>query len=204
MYNVLSFIKRVTLIVSTCTFGLVLNAHAVFIDFDDLVPIYDPESPCFCDNPLTNQYASKGLLVDNAYFNGESFDGGLTYENVLTSGPYTQLNFTGPLPTFVSMYITSANNDAIFLTAYGLKGFISEVQTPGYAGSDEDPAAVPNFLVSFSSAAGIKSINIDSYYFLRVGAAIDDLTFTYSSVPEPSSLILLILGLMAVTLRRLK
>ena len=109
------------------------NAHAVFIDFDDLVPVYDPTFPCFCDNPLTNQYESKGLLIENAYLNGESTDGGFTFENVLSSGPYTTLSFIGELPTFVSMYVTSASGDAIFLSAYGPAGDIGTYQTPGFA-----------------------------------------------------------------------
>jgi len=191
------------ILLSCITFGSVCtNAHAVVIDFNDLVPVYDPTFPCFCDNPLTDQYASKGLMIDNAYLNGESYDGGLTYENILLSGPYTQLNFIGTLPTFISMLVTTTHDDAIFLTAYGSSGFISSVQTPGYAGSEGDPLAVPNFLVSFSSASGIKSINIDSYYFLRTGAAIDDLTYTYSSVPEPSSLLLIALGFITIGWKR--
>ena len=196
--------KRSMLILMSCiTLGIATsNAHAVVIDFDDLVPIYDPDFPCFCDNPLTDQYASKGLMIDNAYLNGESYDGGLTYENILLSGPYTQLNFTGTLPTFVSMLVTSAHDDAIYLTAYGSSGFIASVQTPGYAGSEDDPLAVPNFMVSFSSATGIKSINIDSFYFLRTGAAIDDLIYTYTPVPEPSSLILLALSFLGLGWRQ--
>ncbi|RZA00436.1 MAG: PEP-CTERM sorting domain-containing protein, partial [Moraxellaceae bacterium] len=171
---------------------------AVVIDFNDLVPVYDPDFPCFCDNPLTDQYASKGLMIDNAYLNGESYDGGLTYENIMLTGPYTQLNFIGNLPTFVSMLVTSVNQDVIYLTAYSNNGFIESKQTPGYGGPDDDTPASANFLISFSSATGIKSINIDSFYFLRTGAAIDDLIFTYTPVREPSSLVLLALGLVAL------
>jgi hypothetical protein len=179
------------------------STYAVVIDFDDLVPVYDPVSPCFCDNPLTNQYESQGLLIDNAYLNGDSTDGGLTYENILLSGPYTALYFVGQLPTFVSMNVTSSNGDAIFLTAYGPGGGAGEYQTAGFAGSDDDPPVIPNEFVSFHSEAGISQINIDSYYFLRVSAAIDNLTFTYSAVPEPSPLILMLLGCVAVFWRRI-
>lgn len=197
---------RLTHSVGVVVLGIIFSMSprslAVTIDFDDLVPIYDPTFPCFCDNPLTDQYASKGLLIENAYLNGESHDGGLTYENILLSGPYTRLNFIGNLPTFVEMYVTSAHEDAIYLTAFGVDGFISSAQTPGFAGSDDDPPAAPNQLVSFSSALGIQSITIDSFYFLRTGASIDNLTYTYASaVPEPSSLALLIVGLVPLTLR---
>ncbi len=178
------------------------NAYAVFIDFDDLVPVYDPVFPCFCDNPLTNQYESQGLLIGDAYLNGESDDGGLTYENILLSGPYATLYFIGQLPTFVSMNVTSINGDAIYLTAYGPGGTAGEYQTSGFAGSDDYPPVIPDELVSFYSETGISQINIDSYYFLRVGAEIDNLTFTYSSVPEPSSLALMLLGCLAVLWRR--
>jgi len=197
-------LKRCMLILISCvSVGIISsNAHAVVVNFDDLVPVYDPDFPCFCDNPLTDQYADKGLLISNAYLNGESNDGGQTYQNFLLSGPYTQLNFTGTLPTFVSMLVTSAHDDAVFLTAYGPSGFTKLVQTPGWAGSDDDPLPVSNYLVSFSSATGIDTINIDCYYFLRTGASIDDITFTYSSLPEPSSIGLLALGLLALLRRK--
>ena len=204
MRSLFNFVRRSAFIAAVffISIGAASSAYAVFIDFDDLVPVYDPVSPCFCDNPLTNQYESKGLLIDNAYLNGESTDGGLTYENILSSGPYTTLNFIGQLPTFVSMNVTSASGDAIYLTAYGPSGTAGEYQTAGFAGSDDDPPVIPNELVSFYSETGISQINIDSYYFLRVGAAIDNLTFTYSSVPEPSSLVLTLLGCLALLGRR--
>ncbi|MET0357550.1 MAG: PEP-CTERM sorting domain-containing protein [Cellvibrio sp.] len=204
MHSLLNLISRFTF-AAIASVGITSYAYATFIDFNDLVPVYDPEWPCFCDNPLTNQYESKGLLIENAHLNGESYDGGLTYENSLTSGPYTALHFIGQLPTFVSMYVSSINGDAISLTAYGPGGGVGDYQTPGFAGPFEYPPAEPNHYVSFQSDTGISQINIDAFYFRRVGAAIDNLTFTYSaSVPEPSSLALLLSSFLAILWRRLK
>ena len=178
-------------LISCIAIGFGSNASAVTIHFDDLVPIHDPVFPCFCDNPLSNEYASKGLIINDGYLDGESLDGGITYQNVLITGPYGQLSFTGELPTFVSMRVTSLHGDAIFLSAYGPDGFLATQQTPGFAGPFDDTPPEPNFYISFSAATGIQAINIDAFYFRSTGAAIDDLTFTYTSVPEPSSLLLL-------------
>ena len=200
MHSLMNLMGRFTAIFSI---AIASNAYATFIDFDDLTPVYDPVFGCFCDNPLTNQYESKGLLIENAYLNGGSLDGGLTYENILLSGPHTTLYFVGQLPTFVSMYVTSANGDAIYLTAYG-PGGESNYQTGGYGGPDYDTPVIPNEYVSFQTDLGISQINIDSFYFLRVGAAIDNLTFTHSSVPEPSAPLLFLLGCIALAWKRLK
>ena len=204
MRSLLNSIKRAILITTTlAAITTTSNAYAVFIDFDDLVPVYDPYFACFCDNPLTNQYESKGLLIGDSYLNGQSYDGGLTYQNTLTSGPYSTLYFIEQLPTFVSMNVTSINGDAIFLTAYGSGGgVVDDYQTGGFAGSEPYPPVIPNELVSLHSNTGISQINIDSFYFLRVGAEIDNLTFTYSSVSEPSAPVLLLLGCIALIWKR--
>jgi len=105
--------------------------------------------------PLTNQYESKGLLIDNAYLNGGSDDGGLTYANIGLSGPTPPLYFVGRLPTFFSMNVTTVGGDAIFLTAYGPSGGAGDYQTGGYAGPHDDSPVIPNELVSFRSDTGI-------------------------------------------------
>lgn len=181
--------------------GTAPSALAVTIDFNDLVPFNDPADPCFCDNPLTDQYASKGVLFSGSYFEGESHDGGLTYENRMLAGPDAQITFIGNLPTFVEMYVTSVSGDAVGLTATGPNGWGDSKLTPGFNGSEDDPPAIPNFLMSFSSASGIQRIDIGAFYDLRISAAIDNLTFTDTSVPEPSSLALLMAGLVPMTWR---
>ncbi|GGY69603.1 hypothetical protein GCM10011613_12430 [Cellvibrio zantedeschiae] len=181
--------------------GIGANASAVVIDFDDRIPIYDPVFSCFCDNPLSNEYEDKGLLIHEGFLNGESHDGGVTYENFLITGPYGQLSFVGELPTFVSMRVTSLHNDVIYLSAFGENGFLEMKKTPGFGGPFDDTPAEPNFFVSFAIEEGIKFITIDAFYFRSTGAAIDDLTFTYSSVPEPSSIMLVTLACI-VFLRR--
>lgn len=188
------FITCISLIFASNTFAVVIN-------FDELIPLHDPVFPCFCDNPLTNEYVDKGLTFTDGYFDGSSSDGGLTYQNHLVTGPYGQIIFSGQLPTFVSMFVTSIHNDAIYLSAYDDNGFLEMKKTPGFGGPFDDTPAEPNFYISFTAEKGIKFINIDAFFFRSTGAEIDNLTFTHASAPEPSSLLLISL-LFAPLLRR--
>ncbi|RYY75573.1 MAG: PEP-CTERM sorting domain-containing protein [Gammaproteobacteria bacterium] len=175
------------------------NALATFIDFDELDPVYDEVYPCWCDNPLTDQYLSKGLLISGAWVVGLK-----PFNSMLTSDGAT-LSFVGELPTFFSMNVTSAHDDAIIINIYGNSGLIATKHTSGWLAPDvEYVPAIPNELFSFSSTEGIHHVDIDGNYNLRTGAYIDNLTYTYSSVPEPSSLLLMLLGLMGIRLHRLR
>jgi hypothetical protein len=169
------------------------NTSATIINFDDLNPVYDEIYPCWCDNPLSDQYLSKGLRIWGAWVNGEN-----SHNNMLTSN-WTSLEFVGELPTFFSMNINSVHDDAVSISIYGPNGLISDEHTSGWSGPDEEYIPViPNEFFSFSTTEGISSILIQGYYGLRTGAEIDNLNFTYSSVPEPSPIVLLSLGLFAL------
>lgn len=174
------------------------HALATFIDFDDLNPIYDPDFPCWCDNPLSDEYLERGLHIHGAWVNGGSG------ENIMLTSDWASLEFVGALPTFVSMNITSHYGDAIFLDAYGTSGFLFSKHTSGWMGLEENSTPViPNEFITLSSDVGIKSISIQGFYGMRIGAAIDNLTFTYASVPEPSTMALIALGLFSLVSRRL-
>jgi len=42
-----------------------------FMDFDELDPVYDDRYACWCDNPLSDEYADwGGLLIHNSWVVG--------------------------------------------------------------------------------------------------------------------------------------
>ena len=190
-------IKQILTLTTIATaLGVAHNAFATTIDFDDLNPVYDEIYPCWCDNPLTDQYLSQGLIINGAWVNGAN-----SHNNLLTSN-WTSLSFIGEQPTFFSMNINSVHDDAVAISIYGLNGLISDEHTAGWNGSEDYIPVIPNEFFSFSAPQGISSIIIQGYYGLRTGAEIDNLTYTYSSVPEPSSVALLSLGLFGLLLGR--
>lgn len=181
--------------------GLVLvganPANAVFIDFDDITYVPSDEMfPHFSDMPLTDQYLDKGLLIDGGFLVGESLPDG-SNDNQLLGSNFLLLSFVGELPTYVSMYISAAHEQSVFLNAFGEGGWFAQQQTSGYAGPENDTPYSDNQLVSFYSPEGISSITLEAFYGLRTGAVVDNLYYDYSTaVPEPSLLVLLMIGLL--------
>lgn len=172
-------------------------SNAVFIDFDDLNPVYDEEWPCWCDNPLSDEYLDKGLLINGAWVNGAD------HENVMLTSNWASLEFVGDLPSLVSMNVTSHYGDAIFLEVYGTSGFLYSIFTSGWQGWEETSTPViPDEFVSLRALEGIKYITIQGFYGMRIGASIDNLNFTYASVPEPSPLLLMLAGLTLILWQR--
>lgn len=198
----LSFLNRLKKIaVITAIFSslaLSSNSSATVIDFNELDPFYTKPYYCWCDNPLPNdQYLDKGLLIKNGWIEG-------TRPNIsLLTGSYATLEFVGELPTFFSMNVTSAYGDAVILDIYGPSGFLFSYYTAGSRWPlEESTPVIPNEFVSFSSDTGIRFISIGSYYSMRLSASIDNLTFTRTSIPEPTSIILLALSLFGIMWRR--
>ena len=175
------------------------SAHAVVINFDDLtfVPL-DPESPSFGDHPLGDEYASQGLWISNAYLlpytADEKIISGSNYLFAGASGSSMSLLFFGELPTYVAMYIGGNPVGTLHTNAYGPSGIIASHE------KEDDNWEY----VTFESATGIAEIEMWSTQQHRVsGAKIDDITYTYASVPEPSSLGLLLLAALALFNRRI-
>lgn len=185
-------------------------AHAVFIDFDDIprLPypgIGDPFS--FDYHPLTNEYRSKGLVIEDGYLNEywSGYQYAVSGPNYLLGGPPLQLHFVGTLPTFVSMYVSAAIKDMLTLAFSGPSGFLGYVFTAGdsYPDNPDQRPYEPNQFVSFQAASGISYITIGGYFNRPADAMIDNLTYLYAptAVPEPSSAALLALGLLGIAWR---
>lgn len=180
-----------------------ISAKAVVIDFDDLEYVYGPED-FFGDHPVKNEYQEQGLLIDGGFLGlWENLDDPIvSAPNYLLAGNQLKFKFIGELPTFVSMYVSATFEQAVFLEAFDTLGLFAVHQTDGWAGSENDPLYVPNQLVSFASPTGISEISMRAFYNTRVGAIIDDLTFTYATqVPEPGSVFLFSLGILAIFTR---
>ncbi len=207
----------------TCTYRFVAalgfliiasSAHAVFIDFDDIdyIPV-DPESPQFYDVPLYDQYADKGLIIDGAFLMPYTYVDPAAIKsrpNWLLGSNFVTLSFTGDLPTFVGMYVSSFWEEPMYLNAYNSTGLIGSKATKGHGGSvDGEPTYkyTHKQYIGFSNDAGISSVTMEGYYNMRVSGMIDDLTFTRkvpAPVPEPSALLLLALGVFGLFARKMR
>lgn len=175
-----------------------VQARAVLIDFDDLTYIPEnPEHPSFGEFPLDTQYQAQGLLINNAfllpYAEGDDSISGTNYLLAGASGSSMTLSFIGKLPTYVGMYIGGRPAGVLYTMAYGPSGIFAshEKEEGGWE------------YVSFESNTGIARIEMFASQQHRVsGAKIEDITFTYASVPEPSSLMLAVLAIIISYLRR--
>jgi hypothetical protein len=181
--------------VAAAVLGLAaLHAQAVLITFDDLPPP-DPEGG-FASTPVTDEYASFGLIVNGGYLGGSGVPG---TNQVLYGAPTLHLSFTGDLPNYVSLYVSAPNEDRVTVEATG-PGYARTVRTDGYSWPPE--TATPyrdNQYVSFHSATGISNLDLGAFYFLRTGPVIDNLYFgNVAPVPEPGALVLAAAGGLAM------
>jgi hypothetical protein len=167
--------------------GLVaLPARAVLITFDDLPPPADPGQ--LAGTPVTNEYASFGLIVNEGYLAGSGVPGS---NQALYGAPYLNLSFIGgTLPTYVSLYVSAPNQDQVSVDATGPGGWAQTLVTDGAGWPNSTPYR-PNQYVSFHSATGISNLDLSAFYSLRTGPVIDNLYFgSVAPVPEPASLAL--------------
>lgn len=197
------FMKRV-LYITVCTFllGVGSNAQAVLIDFDDITYVpADPEWPQFYDHPLTDEYLSQGLLIDGGSLVPYNLDDVVSAPNFLFGGNFMRLIFTGA-PTYVSMHVNGAFDYANILHVYGPDGLITRTLTSGEAGSQPNRPHISWEFVSFSAPGGITEITLEGFFNMRWGTLVDDLRYEYASVPAPSSLALVVIGLLGVSCLR--
>lgn len=178
------------------------NAAAVVIDFDDIDAYQDPAGGCFCDHPLTDEYRAKGLVIDSGYLVGEKRADG-TNDNRLLGSLTLTFFFVDNFPNRVSFFVNAVYEQAVFVDAVGLNGWSESKKTDGYAGPfEENPPYIPNQFVSFYSPEGITSISLSTFYNLRVSTSVDNLSYDYVLVPEPSAALLLLSGLLLLLGKR--
>lgn len=185
------------------------TAQAVFIDFDDIVA--PPANPFGCETVepcgliLSNEYESKGVVFGNSgWLVGQVLPDGTNQNQVFgTNG--ISLNFVGALPNFISFNVDSPFQlEASYFSVYGENNDLLFVQhSSGWTGIEETSTPyIPGELVSIYSNTRIKGIYIESLFNLRTGPTIDNLTFEYREVPEPSSLLLFLGGIAGLILGR--
>lgn len=156
-------------------FFMSVSASAVTIDFNDFYVEQDEEHASWNSYPVgPNDYLDKGLIIENAYIHGNNID------NYLMSG-WATLKFVGELPTSVEMFVGWYRGGSVDF--YGTSGFLHQAVGEMYSSQ----------YVKFSYAGGIREISISDAH-MRGGAYIDNITYTYASVPEPTPVILIALG----------
>lgn len=181
------------LLLGACAAG----AQATLITFDDLPPPYPPDE--FASTPVTTEYASLGLIVNEGYLVGSGVPGS---DQALLGAPTMSLSFTGTLPTWVSLYVSAPNQDQVYVHATG-PGWGASVTTDGWGPPGTQTPYRPNQYVSFHSVSGISDLRLSAFYFLRVGMVIDNLYFgNVAPVPEPEAMLLLATGLLTLAVAR--
>lgn len=210
--SVCAVFAKAILLFSSCLLVSVLSlnaAQATVINFDDLdyTIIEDGDGDMFYEHPVTDQYLSKGLLIGNGYLAeyDENDPNIASSPNLLIgSADFLTLSFVGSLPTFVGMKVRGAlNGDASFFDVYTASGLIMHARTGGDAHSPDDPPYIPNEFISFIAPQGISEVRMSNSYGRRIVGGIDDLVYEYASVPEPSPLLLLEVGVFGLVLRRI-
>lgn len=186
--------------------GISNSVHAVFIDFDDITALpSEPFHGCFCGHVLSNEYESQGLIFngDSSWLIGGALPDGTNHNGVQGFNGIS-FGFLGTLPNFISFNSYSINEDAVYAEVYGESGYLFTHISSGWRGTEENSTPyIPGELVSFTATEGITSINIFSFYGLRTGPYIDNLTFESRSVPEPAPFVLLSLALAGLFWRRI-
>lgn len=206
LHPTVKFFKS-TLLIAGIFLSLAIVSHAaqaVVIDFDDLTPGY-PDWPQDDENSVSDQYLSRGLLIDDAHLAvyNPDYEHIVSSPNYLFGGNFMTFTFVGERPVYVGFNISSVFDYANILHVYGPNGLISRTLTTGSTGAEENTPFVPWEFISFSSPTGITEITFEGFYNMRWGSMIDNLTYEYASVPEPPSLMLFFLGLFLVAGKQL-
>lgn len=192
--NVFSRPLRVIFCSVALIFFGVVKAQAVTIDFDDLNYEDYLGSEEELQTPLSDEYESLGVL-----FSSSTYLKNFSWRSLNSvNGPGFSFYFINDLPTFVSMYVGSFGGYKVGVRARGADGYFEDKVTEGAVRGNPDLSTPyeENQFVSFYIPQGISSIEIDSQGLPYM----DDLTFTLS-LPEPGSVILMLLGMLTLYLQ---
>ena len=202
---------RTWLVALTCLAST--TAQAAFITFDEFPykPLF-PDEPSWSDHPITDEYASLGVVIDGGYLQPAGADPAFRDSQFLLGGPYLSIRFTGAdLPTHVALAFRSPQPG--FRATVGAMGadgsFLRSFDTGGdyFAGLDDgwvrDRPYTAYNLASFSSQSGVSGLFFDVAIGTRITAKIDNLYFgNVPAVPEPATLAMWAAGLGVVALAR--
>lgn len=186
--------KKIAWLIFGLSILICSSAQAVLINFDEIDESSNVDSEGY-RIPLTNEYESFGLI-----FVGPAYGGGGV------GGPGFSFEFVGEnLPTFVSFNLGAASGIATSIDVRG-PGYRKMVTSSGAIvgmTDEQGTPSIPNEFFSFNSPTGISSVELSG----KAGVYFDNLTFTYAeitSVPEPSVLIMLAIGLLGLLSSRFK
>jgi hypothetical protein len=184
-------------------FGGVTSIGAVVLTFDDLTPL----TPVTALGTIPDGYG--GFDWDNfGYLNQTGSNPGSGYKAV--SGDYVAFNEGGQLATvgdglfsFDGAYFSAAWNQGLNITITGLAGDVERYSSTIVV----DPTTPTWFDFSFADIDSLKFESSGGIDVVEGGAgvhfAMDNFTYTPTSVPEPSTVLLLGSGLVGlVVLRR--
>lgn len=193
--------KLFALSASLAAFAIHASAGAVTIDFDSLAG-----GPIWSGEQVTTQYQSLGVTFEDSHSGGARANNTLTgliagasAPNVLwvdqgggsTSGQYLDIDFTSSFDRVEVIFGTSLSAD-FTLEAYGQAGLLGSINLTGDSVIGDIRSGKAALAVN-----GITSLRMFSHSgSSSFNFSIDNLVT--SSVPEPTSLALTLVGLAAV------
>lgn len=185
---------RPSCIIAATLFTLALPVRAALITFDDL-PTNSGEP-----TELIDQYAALGVTFGGAAVDEDHWDASVSSPNVASDhyGPGMSIQFTGALPNFVSLYVSTAWEQSAYISFRSTDGQVTHFVTDGWRGLEELSTLYRDRqLVSFSGA-DISHVYLGEFYGRRGSLLIDDLMFDHIDVEvsEPPMMSLLTVALL--------
>lgn len=195
--NRISIVTLVFLALLLFLLGSSSAAHATLITFDELTQPPCDEFECL-DGVVDNQYAALGVTFSGAgLYSFAASPQLVTPPNGVSDvyGPGMSIYFSGQLPTFVRLYVSSVNEDSVGIAAYGPGGAVGSVSTDGWRGTEENSTPYRDQQLITFSGSEISRLDLGTFYGRRGSLIIDNLEF--SAVPLPGGLMLFGSGIAA-------
>ena len=188
-----SAITRLTAAAATLSIAAA-PAAAAFVTFEE----FPYEQGEMLGQPITDQYASFGVLVNDGYMGM-----GPGTDQFLAGGSGFSISFTGAMqPRYVSFNMSSMDipGAEAYVRAFNGSQQVGFGRTGGFFPTENGPQQVlpyvPDRLISFAVPGGISQLSFSNSYIHRFTARIDNLYFgLVPAVPEPPALLLFAAGL---------